>query len=97
VKPYSVLTVKRVAAALAIGLSLVAGLSYLVGRFAGRVGVEGFAWELASMFGTALGTTLLAAVTGALAYTTRGDVRARWELARLTSRDQRHASGRSSF
>jgi hypothetical protein len=88
VKPYGVLTVKRVAVALAIGLSLVAGMSYLVGRFAGRVGAEGFDWELASIFGTALGTTLLAAVTGALAYTTSGDVRATWELARLTSRDQ---------
>ncbi len=49
---------------------------------------HGFEWETASVFGTALGTTALAAFTGALAYTTSGDVRATWELATLTRRDQ---------
>jgi hypothetical protein len=48
----------------------------------------GFEWELASLFGTALGTTLLAAATGALAFSTWSDVRATWQLADLTKRDQ---------
>jgi hypothetical protein len=66
-------------------VAVVAGLSVLVG-FAGPN--EGFQWELASIFGTALGTTLLAAATGALAYSTWSDVRATWRLAELTKHDQ---------
>jgi hypothetical protein len=40
------------------------------------------------IFGTALGTTLLARATGALAYMTAGDVRATWDFASLTRQDQ---------
>jgi hypothetical protein len=67
------------------GSVLVFGLSALVGFVATG---EDFDWELAALFGTALGTTLLAAATGALAYSTWSDVRATWELAALTKRDQ---------
>jgi hypothetical protein len=44
----------------------------LVGQSASRD--EGFDWELASIFGTAVGTVLLAAATGFLAWVTRGEV-----------------------
>jgi hypothetical protein len=66
-------------------LLVVIGLSILVGYLGPK---PGFQWELASIFGTALGTTLLAAATGALAYSTWSDVRATWQLAELTRRDQ---------
>jgi hypothetical protein len=49
---------------------------------------ERFDWELASIFGTAVGTTLLALATGWLAYSTRKEVRATQELAELTREDQ---------
>jgi hypothetical protein len=68
-----------------IAVAVVVGVSILVG-FVGPK--PGFEWDLASIFGTALGTTLLAAGTGALAYSTWSDVRATWELAELTKRDQ---------
>jgi ribose/xylose/arabinose/galactoside ABC-type transport system permease subunit len=45
-------------------LAVVVG-SFLVGQIASRH--EGFDWELAAIVGTAIGTTLLAAATGALA------------------------------
>jgi hypothetical protein len=61
------------------------GLSVLVG-FVGPK--PGFQWELASVFGTALGTTSLALATGALAWSTRTEVRATQELAELTKKDQ---------
>jgi hypothetical protein len=48
---------------------------------------KGFGWELAAVFGTALGTTLLAAATGLLALLTWRDVSAAQELARLTSEE----------
>jgi hypothetical protein len=60
--------------------------SWAVGASASRH--EGFDWELASIFGTALGTTLLALATSTLAYSTRSEVRATKELAELTARDQ---------
>ena len=66
-------------------LGSVVGASIVVG-FVGPE--EGFDWELASIFGTALGTTLLAVATGILAWSTSSDVRATWELARLTQADQ---------
>jgi hypothetical protein len=68
-----------------VAAGVVVGLSILVGFVGPR---PGFQWELASLFGTALGTTLLAASTGALAYSTWSDVRATWQLADLTKRDQ---------
>jgi hypothetical protein len=49
---------------------------------------RGFDWNAAGVAGTAVGTVLLAGFTGALAWTTSGDVRATWELARLTREDQ---------
>ncbi len=48
---------------------------WTVGSYASRE--EGFDWELASIFGTALGTTGLALFTGWLAWTTSGDLRSR--------------------
>jgi hypothetical protein len=68
-------------------LVAVAGLSIPVG-FLAATGHESFSWNVASIFGTALGTTALAGFTGALAFTTSGDVRATWELAELTRQDQ---------
>jgi hypothetical protein len=70
----------------------VALLVAVVGSFV-AVGVwasheDDFEWELASIFGTAVGTTLLALATGWLAYSTRSEVRATQELAELTRRDQ---------
>jgi len=84
-----VLTRRRVSLWLPVSLVLVSGLSFLVGHFAARPDSGYVDWELASIFGTALGTTGLAVVTGLLAYTTSGDVRGTWELARLTREDQR--------
>jgi hypothetical protein len=84
---YGVLTWRLIVIATAIGLLVVLGCSVLVGHF-GASGKAWFDWSLASIFGTALGTTALAAFTGALAYTTSGDVRATWELAALTKHDQ---------
>jgi hypothetical protein len=62
-------------------------LSWLVGRAGAPNGVR-FDWQLASVFGTALGTTLLAAATGWLAWSTRSEVRATQDLAELTRRQQ---------
>jgi hypothetical protein len=56
---------------------LVVGVSFVVGHFAARARTGYFDWELASIFGTALGTTLLAIATGALAYTTTEEQEAR--------------------
>ena len=68
-----------------LALGAVIGLSVLVGFFGPK---PGFQWELASIFGTALGTTLLAVSTGALAWSTRSEVRATQRLAELTKHDQ---------
>ena len=84
---YGVLTRPRLLAAGAVVLGIVALAFVLVGWLAAR-DHQSFDWELASIFGTAVGTTLLAIATGCLAYTTSGDVRATWELARLTKSDQ---------
>jgi hypothetical protein len=65
----------------AAALTIVVGLSILVGYLGPN---KGFQWQLASVFGTAAGTTLLAAATGALAYSTRNDVRATWRLANIS-------------
>lgn len=65
------------------------GVVFLLSWVVGHVGSDGaFNWELAAIFGTALGTTLLAATTGGLAYLTGRDVSATRELARLQSADQ---------
>src|SRR5438552_5010127 len=70
----------RVVTAL-LGLLLLTGAAFfLVGRFASRT--KGFDWELASLFGTAVGTVLLAGATALLALLTRAEVLAsRQELA----------------
>jgi len=49
---------------------------------------DGFSWDLASIFGTALGTTLLALATGALALLTWRDVTATQQLAQQGRDDQ---------
>jgi len=54
-------------------LGVVVGISAGVG-FAAHG--SGFDWDVASVFGTAVGTTLLALATGGLAYSTWQDVRA---------------------
>jgi hypothetical protein len=82
-----VLTQRQVILWIVFLLSCVAALSAPVG-FVAATGHTTFNWDVASIFGTALGTTALAGFTGALAFTTSGDVRATWELARLTQRDQ---------
>lgn len=69
-----------------VGIATVVGLSTLVG-YAGPPDDE-FNWELAAIFGTAAGTTLLAAATYWLGYATRSEVRATQTLAELTRRDQ---------
>jgi hypothetical protein len=74
-----------VSCAAIVFVALVVGLSVLVG-FVGPQ--PGFQWTLASVFGTALGTTLLAAGTGALAYLTWSEVGATQDLAARTKRDQ---------
>lgn len=84
---YGVLTRPRLLAAGAVVLGIVALAFVLVGWLAAR-DHQPFDWELASIFGTAVGTTLLALSTGYLAYTTSGEVRATSELARLTKSDQ---------
>jgi hypothetical protein len=80
---------RRLLVPIALGFvaAAVVGFSVLVG-FVGAPKHERFGWELASIFGTALGTTLLALATGALAWSTRSEVRATQQLAKLTKHDQ---------
>jgi hypothetical protein len=70
-------------------LLILVALCFLVGHFAARGSPpKFFDWELAFIFGTALGTSALAVATGALAYTTSRDVSATSEIAELTRADQ---------
>jgi len=62
----------RALAGLIVILGFAVASFVLVGQFAARH--EGFDWELASLFGTAVGTVLLAAATGLLAWMTRAEV-----------------------
>jgi len=80
--PYGVLTKRTLVRWGIVGLILLAAVAFLVGHFAAREHTGYFDWELASIFGTALGTTALALATGALSYTTSADVRAAWEGVR---------------
>jgi hypothetical protein len=73
---------RRVVAGLVAALGVVIALSALVGCLATD---EGFDWDLASVFGTALGTTLLALGTFWLAMSTYQDVRASQQLAALSA------------
>lgn len=88
-QPFGVLTRRSVALWIGLLLVVVAALSALAGFAA--TGWEDFEWDVAAIVGTALGTTALAGFTGALAFTTSGDVRATWELARLTREQQASA------
>ena len=65
-------------------------LSAAVGYWATEAG-KPYNWDVAAVFGTALGTVLLAAATGALAWKTSEDVRATWQLADLTRKDHENA------
>src|SRR5438477_12971165 len=82
-----VLTRRRFLIGAVLFLVVLTSLSVVVGLVGARDNMR-FDWELAAVFGTALGTTLLALATGALAYSTSGDVRATWMLARLGREDQ---------
>jgi len=70
-------------------------LSMIVATALGFVGAQHgvnfrhFDWSLAAVAGTAIGTVLLAGFTGALAWTTSGDVRATIRLADATQEEQR--------
>ena len=86
VQPFGVLTRRSVARWVGLLVVVVATLSTVVGFAA--TGWEEFDWDVASIFGTALGTTALAGFTGALAFTTSGDVRATWDLAQVTREQQ---------
>jgi hypothetical protein len=77
------LTRKRVGVSLLVALPIVLVPSSLIGYFAARPHTGGFDWELAAIFGTALGTTLLAAATAALAYATSGDLLVTRQLAEI--------------
>ena len=70
---------------MAVVLLGVIALSALVGLVGGE---EEFDWDLAAVFGTAVGTTLLALATGVLAFWTLQEVSATKELAALSRRDQ---------
>lgn len=69
-----------------LGFIGVVGASVVVGYVGSHD--ESFSWELAAIFGTALGTTGLAAATYWLASSTRTEVRATQQLAELTRSDQ---------
>ena len=84
---FGVLTRRRTLVAVPVGIGVFAAAFVLVGWLAARDG-QSFDWELASIFGTAVGTTALALATGGLALTTSSDVRATWRLAELTKADQ---------
>src|SRR5438876_6857993 len=87
VRMYGVLT-KRTMAVWVLSLLVLALASSVPVGFVAAPGNTTFNWGVASVFGTAVGTTLLAGFTAALSFTTSGDVRATWELARLTQQDQ---------
>jgi hypothetical protein len=82
---YGVLTKTRTV--LWIGLMVLFALSAALAVGFESVG-KGFDWNAAGVAGTAIGTVFLAGFTGALAWTTSGDVRATWKLAQLTREDQ---------
>jgi hypothetical protein len=70
-----------------IGVLLLSSLA--IGVIVGALGAtDEFDWSVAALASTAFGTVVLAGFTGALAWTTSGDVRATWELAELARKDQ---------
>ena len=91
VDDYGVLTPRRLVrwiGALVLTSAAVAALLGFVGVAHG-ISVHHFSWGLAAVTGTAVGTVLLAGFTGALAWTTSGDVRATIRLADATQEEQR--------
>jgi len=88
---YGVLTPRRLVrwiGALVLASAAIATLLGFVGAQRG-IGFKHFDWSLAAVVGTAIGTVLLAGFTGALAWTTSGDVRATIRLADTTQEEQR--------
>jgi hypothetical protein len=75
---------KALVRGLVAAVLVVVALSTVVG-FVGTD--DGFDWNLAAVVGTAIGTTLLAGTTGALAFLTRGEVNATQQLAVLTEQE----------
>jgi hypothetical protein len=72
-----------------LGIVMASAVGFLlVGLYARRPEAGEFDWELASIFGTAVGTLLLAVATGALAASTSRDVSATGRLAELAVADQ---------
>ena len=83
------MTAKNFPRGLVVGTLVLAAGVVALSWYVGHVGAdEGFSWELAAVFGTAVGTTLLAFTTGGLAYLTGRDVSATRELAQLQHDDQ---------
>jgi hypothetical protein len=72
--------------------SIAAGVGAVLLLVGLSIGV-GFAWSTASVFGTALGTTLLAIATLAVAYSTRQDVRASQQVAEAAVKAEKRAQG----
>jgi len=68
-----------------VGAALVVAAASVAVGFASRVEPQEFNWEVMSIFGTALGTTLLALGTSWLAASTYQDVRATQRLTELTA------------
>src|SRR6266849_2199392 len=63
--------------------------SLVVSGLVGSIGASHrFDWSLAAVAGTAFGTVTLAGFTGALAWTTSGDVQATWRLAEAQQKEQ---------
>jgi hypothetical protein len=90
-KDYGVLTPRRLVMWIG-GLVLISAAAASALGFVGArqgVSIHHFDWSLAAVAGTAVGTVLLAGFTGALAWTTSGDVRATIRLADATQEDQR--------
>lgn len=88
---YGVLTPRRLVVWIGALVLTSVAVATLVGFVGARhgLGFRHFDWSLAAVAGTAVGTVLLAGFTGALAWTTSGDVRATIRLADTTQEEQR--------
>ena len=86
-KPRSSLSRTTLAGALLVFLGATALVGYIVGVFAAEQGAS-FNWEPAAVSATAFATAVLAACTGALAYTTSRDVSATQEIAQQGKAEQ---------
>lgn len=90
-RDYGVLTSRRLVSWIGTLVLVASAVAVLLGFVGARHGIafSHFDWSLAAVAGTAVGTVLLAGFTGALAWTTSGDVRATIRLADATQEDQR--------